>query len=42
MEIVFILGQQSSPNRIGDDENGRPRYSIDFRSEILNQTEERP
>ena len=39
--VVFVICQQSSPNRIGDDDNGRPRYSLDFRAEILNPTAHR-
>lgn len=38
---VFILAQNASPFPLGPDENGRLRYSIDYRSEVLNPTEER-
>lgn len=38
---VFILAQSSSPFSIGDDENGRPQFSWDYRAEQLNPTEER-
>lgn len=40
---VFIVAQQGAlPFRLGEDDNGRPAYSVDFRGEQLNQTEERP
>lgn len=38
---VFILAQNSSPFPLGPDENGRLRWSIDYRAEIMNVTEER-
>lgn len=39
--VVFILAQNASPFPLGPDENGRLRYSVDYRSEIINVTEER-
>lgn len=41
-EVVFILATNASPFALGADENGRPQYSMDFRSEIVNRTKERP
>ena len=38
--LVYCLARHSSPFRLDDDMNGRPRYSLDFRTEVL--TEERP
>lgn len=40
--LVYCIAEQSSPFRIMDDDNGRPRWSIDFRGEVTNTTEERP
>jgi len=39
--VVFILANQSSPFSIGNDANGRPQFSCDFRTEIINVTDER-
>ena len=39
--VVSVLAEQSSPMRLADDENGRPRWSIDFSAEIVNETQER-
>jgi len=38
--LVYALAMHSSPFRLDDDMNGRPRYTLDFRTEVL--TEERP
>lgn len=38
--LVYCLGSHSSAFRLDDDMNARPRYSMDFRTEVL--TEERP
>jgi hypothetical protein len=38
--LVYSIASHSSPFRLDDDMNGRPRYSVDFRTEVL--TEERP
>ncbi len=38
--LVYCLARHSSPFRLDDDMNGRPRYTVDFRTEVL--TEERP
>lgn len=38
---VFILAQNASPFPLGPDENARLRYVIDYRSEVLNPTDER-
>jgi hypothetical protein len=38
--LVYALAMHSSPFRLDDDMNGRPRYTVDFRTEVL--TEERP
>lgn len=40
--VVYILGTTASPLHLGDDENGRPSYSGDFRSEVHNATVARP
>lgn len=40
--LVYCLATSSSPFPLGEDENGRPQFSIDFRSEVLNTTSERP
>ena len=39
--LAFCLATQSSPFRLGADENGRPSYSGNFRAEIINPTAER-
>jgi len=39
--LVYCLAAQSSPFRLGADENGRARYSGNYRTEILNATAER-
>jgi hypothetical protein len=38
--MVYCLAVHSSPFRLDDDMNGRPRYSSEYRTEVL--TEERP
>lgn len=38
--LVYCLARHSSPFRLDDDMNGRPRYSVDYRTEVL--VEERP
>jgi len=40
-ELVYCLSQQSSPFRFGDDDQGRPRLSANYRTEIINATKER-
>lgn len=40
--LVFALAIQSSPARIGPDENGRHQYSLNLRCEVKNSTEHRP
>lgn len=40
--VAYVLATQASPFPLGDDENGRPQFSCDFRTEILNPTKERP
>lgn len=40
--LVFALALSASWFPMGEDENGRPRYSMDFRGETLNPTTERP
>lgn len=40
--LVYALFRQSSPNRIGADENGRQRYTMNVRAETYNATSERP
>lgn len=39
---VFVLATSGSPVNTGDDSNGRPQFSGDYRGEILNHTEARP
>lgn len=39
--VVSIIAQQGSPTVLGEDENGRPRYSSLFRGEVLNPTARR-
>ncbi len=39
--LVYALFRQSSPNRIGTDDNGRQRYTMNLRTEVLNLTQER-
>jgi hypothetical protein len=38
--MIYCIATRSSPFRLDDDMNGRPRYTVDFRTEVL--TEERP
>lgn len=38
--LVYCIAVHSSPFRLDDDMNGRPRYSCEYRTEVL--TEERP
>lgn len=40
--VVFILATTASPFPLGPDEAARVRLSTDYRSEVLNHTEERP
>lgn len=40
--LVWALAVQSSPVRIGQDENGRHQYSMNIRAEIRRPTQERP
>lgn len=40
--MLWALVVQSSPVRIGQDENGRHQYSMNIRIEIRNPTAERP
>jgi hypothetical protein len=40
--LAWCIAIQSSPFRLGDDENGRPSYSGNYRTEIINPTAERP
>lgn len=40
--LIYILADQSSPFALGEDENGRPRFTLDFRAETYSPTEERP
>lgn len=40
--LAWALVVQSGPARVGPDESGRHRYSMNIRTEIINQTEERP
>lgn len=39
---VFVVAQSSMPFPIGDDENGRPQFSWEYRGEQTNITEARP
>ena len=39
--LVYCLAEQSSPLRMADDDNGRPRWTLDFYGEITNTTAER-
>ncbi len=39
--LAFCIATQSSPFRLGTDENGRPSYTGNYRTEIINQTGER-
>ena len=39
--VVFILATHSGPVNLGEDDDGRHQYSCDFRTEILNTTDER-
>lgn len=40
--LVFCLATQASPFRLGTDDVGRLTYTGNYRTEILNPTEERP
>jgi len=40
--LVYSIAEQSTPFRVADDDNGRPRWTIDFRGEVTNVTAERP
>lgn len=40
--LVYALAVQSSPNRIGTDDNGRHQYSLNVRTEVRNPTARRP
>ena len=37
-QVIYILAMQSSPAPMGDDENGRPEFALDFRAEVYNAT----
>lgn len=39
--MAYCLATQSSPFRLGPDENGRPSYTGNYRTEVLNETTER-
>lgn len=41
-QLAWALVVQSSPARIGQDENGRHQYSMNIRAEIKRPTQERP
>lgn len=40
--LVYALVVQSSPVRLGQDENGRHQYAMNVRTEVRNPTQERP
>jgi hypothetical protein len=40
--LVYCLAVHSSPFRLDDDMNARPRYSLEFRTEVMTSAEERP
>lgn len=40
--VVFILAESASPLPLGPDEAHRTRLSVEYRSEVINTTEERP
>jgi hypothetical protein len=40
--LVYSLATQSSPVRIGPDDNGRAQYSLNLRCEVRSSTEHRP
>lgn len=40
--LVYCLATQGSPLRLGDDDNGRPMYSCNFRGEIVATSSARP
>ncbi len=40
--LVFLLADQATPEALGDDQNGRPRYTGGFHGETLTPTKERP
>jgi hypothetical protein len=40
--LTYSLAVQSSPARIGPDDNGRHQYSLNLRCEVKNSTEQRP
>lgn len=40
--LVYALCEQSGANHLAPDERGRHLFSLNFRSEIINPTEERP
>jgi len=40
--LISILAIQSGPAHVGDDDNGRVQYSMNYEAEILNPTIERP
>lgn len=40
--LIYALARQASPFPLGDDAQGRPQYSCDYRGEIHNPSEARP
>jgi hypothetical protein len=40
--LVSVLGIQTGPAHVGDDDNGRVQYSMNYEAEIRNPTIERP
>lgn len=40
--LTYSLAVQSSPARIGPDDNGRHQYALNLRCEVKNSTEQRP
>lgn len=39
--LVYCLAQNASPFPLGPDENGRPRFTTEYRAEIIHPTEHR-
>jgi hypothetical protein len=40
--MIWCIATQSSPFRLGEDENGRPQYSANYRAEVLHASSQRP
>ena len=40
--LVSVIAQQSGPAHLGDDDNGRVQYTMNYEAEIRNPTTERP